>query len=156
MARRLIWSQENHLESTQEKKFSKRLCIREESDTDYLQDMLGEIDNLRNFVANISFHEFMSDLMRRNAAIRSFEVIGEASKKIPEEMKNTHPGVPWKQMTGMRDKLIHGYFGVDYESVWTAVIERVPQIKPHIEEMLKSCLSNDDGSKSEVEIQTGE
>ena len=74
--------------------------------------------------------------MRRNAVVRSLEVIGEAVKNIPEEIKADYPVIPWERMAGMRDKLIHGYFGVDYESVWAVVVERLPEIESTIRKML--------------------
>jgi len=74
--------------------------------------------------------------MRRNAVIRSLEIIGEAAKNIPEDLREKYPDIPWKRMAGMRDKLIHAYFGVDYESVWALVTERISSIKKPLEKMI--------------------
>jgi uncharacterized protein with HEPN domain len=67
--------------------------------------------------------------------IRKFEIIGEASRNIPEEIKQGHPEVPWKEMAGMRDRLIHAYFGVDYNLVWITIKNRLPAAKKMIKKI---------------------
>jgi uncharacterized protein with HEPN domain len=68
--------------------------------------------------------------------MRKLEIIGEATKQIPDEIRRNHPDIPRKEMAGMRDKLIHFYFGVDYQLVWRAIKQRLPQIKPELQKML--------------------
>ncbi len=70
--------------------------------------------------------------------IRKFEIIGEAAKQVPENVKQEHPSVPWKEMAGMRDKLIHFYFGVNYELLWQTIKNRIPEIKPVIRQILQN------------------
>lgn len=70
-----------------------------------------------------------------NAVIRSLEVMGEAAKRIPEEIHRKYPGIPWKRMAGMRDKLIHEYAGVDLETVWDVITEELPPLKPLLEKL---------------------
>ncbi len=72
-----------------------------------------------------------------NAVVRCLEVIGEAAKKMPDSMKKKYPEIPWKRMTGMRDKLIHEYFGIDLEIVWEVVNTELPPIKPLIQKVLE-------------------
>ena len=85
---------------------------------DYLQDILDSINDSEEFVKGMSFDDFLKDKKSVNAVIRSIEVIGGAAKKIPPSLKNKFYDVPWKKMAGMRDKLIHEYFGVDLEIIW--------------------------------------
>ena len=68
--------------------------------------------------------------------IRKFEVIGEATKRIPDEIRQGFPQIPWKEMAGMRDRLIHAYFGVDYRLVWTTIEKRIPRVEPPIQKIL--------------------
>ena len=104
---------------------------------DYLQDILDAVNDIENFVDKMSFEEFVKDRKTLNAVVRSIEIIGEASKNIPEALKAKHQELPWKQMTGMRDKLIHAYFGVDVETLWKATKENIPPLRNAIQKMLK-------------------
>lgn len=72
-----------------------------------------------------------------SAVIRKFEIIGEATKQLPKEIRQKYPDVPWSDMAGMRDRLIHGYFGVDYEVIWRTIKERIPKVKPQIKRILE-------------------
>jgi uncharacterized protein with HEPN domain len=84
---------------------------------DYLNDMLNSIQEIESFTLGINYQQFFENRLIRIAVIRSLEVLGEASKGIPDEIREKYPQIPWKRISGMRDKLIHNYFGVDYEMV---------------------------------------
>ncbi len=103
---------------------------------DYLKDILDAVRDIKSFIQNETYESFIQDNMRRNAVIRSLEIIGEAAKNIPDELRDSYPDIPWKRMAGMRDKLIHGYFGVDYKSVWSLITERISEIERPVEQML--------------------
>jgi uncharacterized protein with HEPN domain len=102
----------------------------------YLKDILESIELIEQFVAGMELDDFKKDIKTSDAVIKRFENIGEATKNIPEEIKARNPKVPWKEMAGMRDKLVHFYFGVKHELVWAAVNNRLPSIKPLLKKML--------------------
>ena len=103
----------------------------------YLKDILAAIDSIEEFVAGMDLQAFQADDKTTSAVMRKLEVISEATKQIPDEIRQSHPRVPWKEMAGMRDKLIHFYFGVDYQLIWRAIKERLPQIKPELQKILR-------------------
>lgn len=86
---------------------------------------------------NLTFEEFSKKMVVIDAVVRNFEIIGEATKHIPADIKKDHPLVKWKEMAGMRDKLAHEYFGVNVEILWKTGKNRLPTLKPLIIELLK-------------------
>jgi uncharacterized protein with HEPN domain len=102
---------------------------------DYLFDVVDSILKIEIFTENLSYNEFINDDKTFYAVIRALEVIGEAAKKIPQPIKDKNRNIPWKQISGMRDKLIHDYFGVDPAVVWETIKTDIPFIKPLIEEL---------------------
>ena len=90
----------------------------ERSIRDYLNDILEMVENIWNFTKNMSYEDSERDKKTLYAVIRCLEVLGEAVKKIPKHIKEEYPEIPWQEIAGIRDKLIHEYFGVDIEIVW--------------------------------------
>jgi uncharacterized protein with HEPN domain len=102
----------------------------------YVEDIIGAINNIEKYTKGLTYEAFAKDKKTVDAAIRNFEIIGEATKYIPEKTRKEYPKVPWKDMAGMRDKLIHGYFGVKLDVIWKTIKERLPIVKPLLEEAL--------------------
>lgn len=102
----------------------------------YLKDILNAIDSIEKFIEGINFEDFVKDDKTSSAVIRKFEIIGEASKNIPSNLKKKYPDIPWKEMSGFRDKLIHFYFGIKYELVWETIKLKLPTLKIRLNEVM--------------------
>lgn len=105
---------------------------------DYLRHILVEIDYLLDRSQGLSFERFSEDETLRRAFVRSLEIVGEAVKNLPEEFRATHAEIEWRPIARMRDRLIHGYFGVDYQLVWNVVTEKLPELKRNIQRIIVS------------------
>jgi len=112
---------------------------------DYLQDILDSIDAIEEFVKEMEFEDFARDRKTTFAVTRAIEIIGEATKHIPKSITDIHPEIPWKDMAGMRDKVIHEYFGVDLKVVWKTVTQSIPEIRPLIKKAFKEVEENELG-----------
>jgi uncharacterized protein with HEPN domain len=93
--------------------------------------------SIESFVGNMDFDQFKDDDKTTSAVIRKLEIIGEAAKNIPKNITEKYSSVPWKEMAGMRDKLIHFYFGVNLKLVWQTIKHRIPQLKLSIKQILE-------------------
>lgn len=103
---------------------------------DYLEDIANEIRKVSYFIKEFSFEQFKTDEKTVYAVIRAIEIIGEASKKVPDEIKRNQTVIPWREISGMRDKLVHDYSGVNLGIVWKTATEDLPEIEPLILELL--------------------
>ncbi|MDI6788100.1 MAG: DUF86 domain-containing protein [Planctomycetota bacterium] len=104
----------------------------------FLKDILASARKILNYVGSKSHKDFVRDQMMTDAVIRNLEIIGEAVKKIPANVKQKHPEIEWKKIACLRDILIHEYFGIDYDILWDIVRNKIPQLKEQILLVLKS------------------
>lgn len=98
-------------------------------DTIYIDHILKSIDNITEYTKGFNKKRFSEDTLVQDAVIRNFEIIGEAAKKISINFRQNYTEIPWKEMAGMRDKLIHDYFGVDIEVIWKTINDDLPTLK---------------------------
>lgn len=103
----------------------------------YLEDILAAIESIEAFVAGMDLENFASDDKTASAVIRKFEIIGEAVRHVPEDIRMSYSEVEWKEMAGMRDRLIHFYMGVNHRLIWQAIKSDLPVTKSHIRKILK-------------------
>jgi uncharacterized protein with HEPN domain len=104
---------------------------------DYIDDILQAITDIREFTDGMDFNQFASDRKTVQAVIRSLEIIGEATKKIPQEIRGRQPGLPWNEIGAMRNKLIHEYFGVDLEIVWETINQDLSLLESAVQDIRK-------------------
>ena len=109
----------------------------------FIKDALEAMEAIENFVEGMTFDELTQDDKTSSAVIRKFEIIGEATKHFPEQLKEKYPEVPWKNMAGMRDRLIHAYFGIDYQLVWDTIKNEIPKIKEIFTNILKDLKNSE-------------
>lgn len=108
----------------------------------YLEDILISISRINEYIGEMEFAEFKRNYLIVDAVVRNFEIIGEASKNIPERIRHKYPSVPWRKMIGLRNLISHEYFGVDYEMIWTITKENLPQNKIDIQMIVEAEKTN--------------
>ena len=107
------------------------------SPPEYIRHMLDEIDFILSRISDLNYEFFVRDETLKRAFVRSIEVIGEASKKLPEDIKAMQSDIEWRKVSGMRDRLIHDYFGVDYTIVWDVASNKLPDLRVKLHDLLK-------------------
>ena len=101
----------------------------------YIDDMIKSLEKIERYIKGLSFDKARQDTKTIDAVVRNLEIIGEAASRIPKEIKDKYPELPWKEMVGMRNKVIHEYFGVDVTILWKTVKEDLPPLKKEIKKI---------------------
>lgn len=110
----------------------------ERRDRDFLQDIKEAIQRIGIYTEKLTYEEFLQDIKTQDAVIRNLEIIGEAAKNISDSLTDDYSQIPWKELAGIRDKLIHHYFGVNFDIVWNVIKAELPGIALQIEGILKN------------------
>lgn len=108
----------------------------------YLSDMISYCESAINFTTGITYSLFIKDEKTIFAVIRAIEVIGEASKKVPKNLKNKYSNIPWREIAGMRDKLVHEYFGINHKVVWNTVKKDIPGLRKELDIIVKHRIND--------------
>lgn len=103
-----------------------------------LEEILEAIDLLQRYTAGLTLGLFTEDVEKQDSVTRRLEIIGEAAKGIPEDLRSKYPTVPWRDITGARDVLVHEYFRIDLEMAWDMVHEDLPALKQEVERILEN------------------
>ena len=115
----------------------------EKNNSVFIKHILDSINAVENFSKDISKQEFGGNRLVQSAVVREIEIIGEAVKNLSEEFKNKNKEIPWKEIIGTRDKMIHHYFGIDLEIVWEIIKFGLPELKTQMLEIKKNIIKKD-------------
>ena len=103
----------------------------------YASDMLESMARIERYVKGLSYNEFVRSEIVIDAVIRNLEVMGEAAKNVPDEVKDAHPEIPWKRIVGLRNIVIHDYLGIDLENIWRIATKNIPEVRPLVARLLE-------------------
>ena len=103
---------------------------------DYVEDIIDAMDKAETAIAGVDYDHFAADFMINFVVVRALEIVGEATKRLPMSLRDQYPAIPWKDMAGMRDIMIHNYNRVNLKIVWKVVTEDIPQVKPQLQQIL--------------------
>lgn len=101
----------------------------------YLQDIITSITSIEDYVKGLSFEEFSHDKKTVDAVVRNLEIIGEAARNVPKDVRDKYPDIPWERMVSMRNKVLHEYFGVDIEILWQTINEDLLPLEEQIKDL---------------------
>ena len=110
---------------------------------DFLRDIEDAIERILDYMAGLTWDEYLRDHRTQDAVIRNLEVIGEATKNLSDEFRSQYPGIPWRDMAGTRDRLTHHYFGINQEIVWQIIEQDLPGLKSQLTQVISEFLEGD-------------
>ena len=111
--------------------------MKDHLDSDYIEDIVNSINSIENFVKGVTYNDFINNEMMYEAVIRKLGIIGEACNNLSKEIKDKHTEIPWREIIGMRNIIIHNYLGVDLKIIWTSIKKDVPEFKGFISKLIK-------------------
>lgn len=115
-------------------------------DLHYLIDILEAGEHIAAYISDLYYEDFLESLMVQDAVLRNLQIIGEAVKRLSPELKAEHPDLPWREMAGLRDRIVHDYFGINHEIVWSVIAEEMPLLIPRIDTIAHSKAQEADSS----------
>ena len=107
-----------------------------------LEDMRDAAQKILSYTSGMNFDDFTNDDKTIDAVVRNFEIIGEAANRVPDNFKSDHPEIEWRRMTGLRNRIIHEYFGINYETVWKIREENIPELVDLIQQAMDNLAGN--------------
>jgi uncharacterized protein with HEPN domain len=108
----------------------------ERTDSEFARDIEEAIRRISSYAAGLTYESFLLDTKTQDAIVRNLEIIGEAAKSISDRLRAEHPAIPWRNMAGLRDRLIHDYFGVSFDVVWEIVTNDLPKVVDPLKKLL--------------------
>jgi uncharacterized protein with HEPN domain len=114
----------------------------------FLSDILDSMNSIEEYIEGTDYDDFIANKMMVDAVLRNLEILGEAAKNVPDHVRAKYPKIPWRRMIGLRNIVVHEYFGVDLENIWKIITTDIPEIKPEISRVLDECKKkNGNGTK---------
>ena len=106
----------------------------------YFEDILSSCDKILRYAQGLNYEEFINDELRLDAVLRNLQIMGEAAKQVPQEIRDIYPAVEWRKIAGLRDILAHAYFSLELETIWDIIQNKVPHLRTQIQEILQQEL----------------
>jgi uncharacterized protein with HEPN domain len=107
------------------------------ADKDYLEDIHDALGQIQEYIQGYNFQQFVNDRKTQDAVVRNLEIMGEAAKHISAGLRRRHAEIPWKSLAGVRDRIVHDYFGINYEIIWQIATKELPELDANLRTILE-------------------